>query len=81
MLGQPFFVGFSTQQVVPMSNMRLDQTPENTSANVKMNNFIRSNTVSEGVVVEKGIQTEIRWVTEAAPPLTSSNKRLSIKSN
>ena len=52
-------LAFSTQQVKADEQHASDQTPENTSAVVATTTSSEAqNTVSEGVGVEKGIQTE-----------------------
>ena len=68
---------FSTQQVKADEQHASDQTPENTSAIVATTTSSEAqNTVSEGVGVEKGIQTENTVATEAAPvtPTLSNNQ-------
>ncbi|MEG3142245.1 GBS Bsp-like repeat-containing protein [Streptococcus sp. 2A/TPW/M5] len=69
-------MAFSTQQVKADEQHASDQTPENTSAVVATTSSEAQNTVSEGVVVEKGIQTENTVATEAAPitPTLSNNQ-------
>ncbi len=69
-------LAFSTQQVKADEQHASDQTPENTSAVVATTSSEAQNTVSEGVVVEKGIQTENTVATEAAPitPTLSNNQ-------
>ena len=56
--GTAVLLAFSTQQVKADEQHASDQTPENTSAVVATTSSEAQNTVSEGVVVEKGIQTE-----------------------
>ena len=71
------FVSFSTQQVKADEQHASDQTPENTSAVVATTTSSEAqNTVSEGVGVEKGIQTENTVATEATPatPTLSNNQ-------
>ena len=65
--GTAVLLAFSTQQVKADEQYASDQTPENTSAVVATTSSEAQNTVSEGVVVEKGIQTENTVATEAAP--------------
>lgn len=76
--GTAVLLAFSTQQVKADEQHASDQTPENTSAVVaKTTTSSESqNTVNEGVVVEKGIQTENTVATEAAPvtPTLSNNQ-------
>ena len=78
--GTAVLLAFSTQQVKADEQHASDQTPENTSAVVATTSSEAQNTVSEGVVVEKGIQTENTVATEAAPvTLTLSNNQSSDK--
>ena len=74
--GTAVLLAFSTQQVKADEQHASDQTPENTSAVVATTSSEAQNTVSEGVVVEKGIQTENTVATEAAPitPTLSNNQ-------
>ena len=75
--GTAVLLAFSTQQVKADEQHASDQTPENTSAVVATTTSSEAqNTVSEGVVVEKGIQTENTVATEAAPitPTLSNNQ-------
>ena len=74
--GTAVLLAFSTQQVTADEQHASDQTPENTSAVVATTSSEAQNTVSEGVVVEKGIQTENTVATEAAPitPTLSNNQ-------
>jgi len=66
--GTAVLLAFSTQQVKADEQHASDQTPENTSAIVATTTSSEAqNTVSEGVGVEKGIQTENTVATEAAP--------------
>ena len=66
--GTAVLLAFSTQQVKADEQHASDQTPENTSAVVATTTSSEAqNTVSEGVGVEKGIQTENTVATEAAP--------------
>ena len=74
--GTAVLLAFSTQQVKADEQHASDQTPENTSAIVATTTSSEAqNTVSEGVGVEKGIQTENTVATEAAPvtPTLSNN--------
>ena len=79
--GTAVLLAFSTQQVKADEQHASDQTPENTSAVVATTTSSEAqNTVSEGVGVEKGIQTENTVATEAAPvTLTLSNNQSSDK--
>ena len=74
--GTAVLLAFSTQQVKADEQHASDQTPENTSAIVATTSSEAQNTVSEGVGVEKGIQTENTVATEAAPvtPTLSNNQ-------
>ena len=75
--GTAVLLAFSTQQVKADEQHASDQTPENTSAIVATTTSSEAqNTVSEGVGVEKGIQTENTVATEAAPvtPTLSNNQ-------
>ena len=75
--GTAVLFAFSTQQVKADEQHASDQTPENTSAIVATTTSSEAqNTVSEGVGVEKGIQTENTVATEAAPvtPTLSNNQ-------
>ena len=76
--GTAVLLAFSTQQVKADEQHASDQTPENTSAVVAKTTTSSEaqNTVSEGVGVEKGIQTENTVATEAAPvtPTLSNNQ-------
>ncbi len=76
--GTAVLLTFSTQQVKADEQHASDQTPENTSAVVAKTTTSSEaqNTVSEGVGVEKGIQTENTVATEAAPvtPTLSNNQ-------
>ena len=74
--GTAVLLAFSTQQVKADEQHASDQTPENTSAVVATTSSEAQNTLSEGVVVEKGIQTENTVATEAAPitPTLSNNQ-------
>ena len=75
--GTAVLLAFSTQQVKADEQHATDQTPENTSAVVATTTSSEAqNTVSEGVGVEKGIQTENTVATEAAPvtPTLSNNQ-------
>ena len=75
--GTAVLLAFSTQQVKADEQHASDQTPENTSAIVATTTSSEAqNTVSEGVGVEKGIQTENTVATEAAPvtPTFSNNQ-------
>ena len=75
--GTAVLLAFSTQQVKADEQHASDQTPENTSAVVATTTSSEAqNTVSEGVGVEKGIQTENTVATEAAPitPTLSNNQ-------
>ena len=74
--GTAVLLAFSTQQVKADEQHASDQTPENTSAVVATTSSEAQNTVSEGVGVEKGIQTENTVATEAAPitPTLSNNQ-------
>ena len=74
--GTAVLLAFSTQQVKADEQHASDQIPENTSAVVATTSSEAQNTVSEGVVVEKGIQTENTVATEAAPvtPTLSNNQ-------
>ena len=74
--GTAVLFAFSTQQVKADEQHASDQTPENTSAIVATTSSEAQNTVSEGVRVEKGIQTENTVATEAAPvtPTLSNNQ-------
>ena len=74
--GTAVLLAFSTQQVKADEQHASDQTPENTSAVVATTSSEAQNTVREGVVVEKGIQTENTVATEAAPvtPTLSNNQ-------
>ena len=74
--GTAVLLAFSTQQVKADEQHASDQTPENTSAVVATTSSEAQNTVSEGVVVEKGIQTENTVATGAAPitPTLSNNQ-------
>ena len=66
--GTAVLFAFSTQQVKADEQHASDQTPENISAIVATTTSSEAqNTVSEGVGVEKGIQTENTVATEAAP--------------
>ena len=66
--GTAILLAFSTQQVKADEQHVSDQTPENTSSVVATTTSSEAqNTVSEGVGVEKGIQTENTVATEAAP--------------
>ena len=56
--GTAVLLAFSTQQVKADEQHASDQTPENTSAIVATTSSEAQNTVSEGVGVEKGVQTE-----------------------
>ncbi len=75
--GTAVLLAFSTQQVKADEQHASDQTPENTSAIIATTTSSEAqNTVSEGVGVEKGIQTENTVATEAAPvtPTLSNNQ-------
>ena len=75
--GTAVLLAFSTQQVKADEQHASDQTPENTSAVVATTTSSEAqNTVSEGVGVEKGIQTENTVATEATPatPTLSNNQ-------
>ena len=75
--GTAVLLAFSTQQVKADEQHASDQTPENTSAIVATTTSSEAqNTVSKGVGVEKGIQTENTVATEAAPvtPTLSNNQ-------
>ena len=75
--GTAVLLAFSTQQAKADEQHASDQTPENTSAIVATTTSSEAqNTVSEGVGVEKGIQTENTVATEAAPvtPTLSNNQ-------
>ena len=75
--GTAVLLAFSTQQVKADEQHASDQTPENTSAVVATTTSSEAqNTVSEGVGVEKGIQTENTVTTGAAPvtPTLSNNQ-------
>lgn len=75
--GTAVLLAFSTQQVKADEQHASDQTPENTSAIIATKTSSEAqNTVSEGVGVEKGIQTENTVATEAAPvtPTLSNNQ-------
>ena len=74
--GTAVLLAFSTQQVKADEQHASDQTPENTSAVVATTSSEAQNTVSEGVGVEKGIQTENTVTTGAAPvtPTLSNNQ-------
>ena len=74
--GTAVLLAFSTQQVKADEQHASDQTPENTSAIVATTSSEAQNTVSEGVGVEKGIQTENTVATEAVPakPTLSNNQ-------
>ena len=76
--GTAVLLAFSTQQVKADEQHASDQIPENTSAVVAKTTTSSEaqNTVSEGVGVEKGIQTENTVATEAAPvtPTLSNNQ-------
>ena len=76
--GTAVLLAFSTQQVKADEQHASDQTPENTSAVVAKTTTSSEaqNTVSEGVGVEKGIQTENTVATEAIPatPTLSNNQ-------
>ena len=65
--GTAVLFAFSTQQVKADEQHASDQTPENTSAIVATTSSEAQNTVSEGVGVEKGIQTENTVATAIAP--------------
>ena len=67
--GTAVLLAFSTQQVKADEQHASDQTPENTSAVIAKTTTSSEaqNTVSEGVGVEKGIQTENTVATEVAP--------------
>ena len=66
--GTAVLLAFSTHQVKADEQHVSDQTPENTSSVVATTTSSEAqNTVSEGVGVEKGIQTENTVATEAAP--------------
>ena len=66
--GTAILLAFSTQQVKADEQHVSNQTPENTSSVVATTTSSEAqNTVSEGVGVEKGIQTENTVATEAAP--------------
>ena len=80
--GTAVLLAFSTQQVKADEQHASDQTPENTSAIVATTTSSEAqNTVSEGVGVEKGIQTENTVATEAAPATpTLGNNQSSDKS-
>ena len=70
-------LAFSTQQVKADEQQASDQTPEKTSAVVATTTSSEAqNTVSEGVGVEKGIQTENAVGVETAPntPTLSNNQ-------
>ncbi|WP_449159422.1 GBS Bsp-like repeat-containing protein [Streptococcus sp.] len=75
--GTAVLLAFSTQQVKADEQHASDQTPENTSTVVATTTSSEAqNTVSEGVGVEKGIQTENTVATGAAPvtPTLSNNQ-------
>ena len=75
--GTAILLAFSTQQVKADEQHVSNQTPENTSSVVATTTSSEAqNTVSEGVGVEKGIQTENTVATEAAPvtPTLSNNQ-------
>ena len=75
--GTAVLLAFSTQQVKADEQHASDQTPEKTSAVVATTTSSEAqNTVSEGVGVEKGIQTENAVGVETAPntPTLSNNQ-------
>ena len=75
--GIAVLLAFSTQQVKADEQQASDQTPEKTSAVVATTTSSEAqNTVSEGVGVEKGIQTENAVGVETAPntPTLSNNQ-------
>ena len=75
--GTAVLLAFSTQQVKADEQHGSDQTPENISAIIATTTSSEAqNTVSEGVGVEKGIQTENTVATEAVPakPTLSNNQ-------
>ena len=75
--GTAVLLAFSTQQVKADEQHASDQTPEKTSAVVATTASSEAqNTVSEGVGVEKGIQTENAVGVETAPntPTLSNNE-------
>ena len=76
--GTAVLLTFSTQQVKADEQHASDQIPENTSAVVAKTttSLEAQNIVSEGVGVEKGIQTENTIATEEAPvtPTLSNNQ-------
>ena len=76
--GTAVLLTFSTQQVKADEQRASDQIPENTSAVVAKTttSLEAQNIVSEGVGVEKGIQTENIIATEEAPvtPTLSNNQ-------
>ena len=76
--GTAVLLAFSTQQVQADEQVASDQTSENTSAIVLKTTTVSEaqNTVSEGVGVEKGIQTENAVGVETAPntPTLSNNQ-------
>ena len=75
--GTAVLLAFSTQQVKADEQHASDQTPEKTSAVVATTTSSEAqNTVSEGVGVEKGIQTENSVGVETAPntPTLSNNQ-------
>ena len=75
--GTAVLLAFSTQQVKADEQHASDQTPEKTSAVVATTTSSEAqNTVSEGVGVEKGIQTENAVGVETAPntPTLSNNE-------
>jgi len=75
--GTAVLLAFSTQQVKADEQQASDQTPEKTSAVVATTTSSEAqNTVSEGVGVEKGIQTENAVGVETAPntPTLSNNQ-------
>ena len=75
--GTAVLLAFSTQQVKADEQGTSDQTPENTSAIIATTTSSKAqDTVSEGVGVEKGIQTENTVATEAASvtPTLSNNQ-------
>ena len=74
--GTAVLLAFSTQQVKADEQHASDQIPENTSAVVATTSSEAQNTVRQGVVVEKGIQTENTVATEAAPatPILDNNQ-------
>ena len=80
--GTAVLLAFSTQQVKADEQHGSDQTPENISAIIATTTSSEAqNTVSEGVVVEKGIQTENTVATEVAPATpTLGNNQSSDKS-